>query len=262
MTHASLASLGVAASAAMCCVTGVASAHDLIGIHLRPAVSNVQVGDVVDVRIMAVREPQGGSSFIGFGEAFRALDLFFSWNPEDLRLLGVNTAGIAAGISSAGFLSPAADYTGTNEATPPADGNGYFFALCLMQPTYPTTAGSLVSTLRFQVLREFASTQVSHIVSVPSTQGIMYTQVLDAALPGYVSTGSLVPAVLTQGATSDPCPADLNGDGSVESFDLSFLLAAWGTVDSPANLIRNEGSPTVDAADLTSLLAAWGPCGN
>lgn len=262
MTHASIASLGLAASVAACCVTGVASAHDLIGLHLRPVVSNVQVGDVVDVRIMAVREPQGGSSFIGFGEAFRAIDLFFSWNPADLRFLGVSTAGMAPGISSAGLLSPAADFTGTNEATPPADGSGYFFAQCLFQPAYPSTAGSLVSTLRFQVLREFSSTQVGHIVSVPWSQGIMYTQVFDAAVPGYISTGSLVAAELTQGTSNDPCPADLDGGGSVESFDLSILLAAWGMVDSPANLVRDGGSPTVDGTDLGTLLAAWGPCGN
>jgi hypothetical protein len=236
-----------------------AMAQDRIGIDLRPTVSSVQVGDVIGVRIFAVREPQGGSSFLGFGEAFRVLDLYFSWNPQDLKLLGLDNTGAAPGISGSGFMSPSSDFTGTNEAVPPADGTGYFFAQCLFQPVYVTTQGTLVSTMRFQVLRQFNASEVNPIVSVPSSLGIQYTQVIDAALPGYVSTGTLSGAQVTQGPQ---CPADLNGDGEVESYDLTQVLAAWGTVNSPANLIRSTTSPAVDGEDLAFLLAAWGPCGN
>ena len=259
MNHSSFAAVATLASAAALLAPCSASAHDLIGLDLRPTVSNVQVGDIVNVRILAVKEPQGGSSFVGFGQAFRVVDLFFSWNPQDLRLIGTDNTGAAAGISSSGFMSPSQDFTGTNEVVPPADGTGYFFAQCLWQPVAVSTEGTLVSTLRFQVLREFSSSQINPIVMVPSSLGPQYTQVLDAALPGYVSTGTLSGAELTQGAAT-PCPIDLNGDGEVESYDLSALLAAWGVVNSPANFVRTTSSPAVDGEDLSYMLAAWGPC--
>lgn len=52
-----------------------------------------------------------------------------------------------------------------------------------------------------------------------------------------------------------PCPADLNGDGVVDSRDLAILLAGWnnGTVDL-------DGDGVTGAGDLAVLLAAWGPC--
>jgi hypothetical protein len=53
------------------------------------------------------------------------------------------------------------------------------------------------------------------------------------------------------------CPADINGDGTVESADLGALLSAWGTANVAANL---DGSGIVDSADLAILLSAWGGC--
>ena len=47
---------------------------------------------------------------------------------------------------------------------------------------------------------------------------------------------------------------DLNGDGVVNGSDLTILLAAWGSVSSPADL---DGDGIVGGADLTILLAAW-----
>lgn len=52
-----------------------------------------------------------------------------------------------------------------------------------------------------------------------------------------------------------PCPADLDGSGSVDSADLTILLSAWKTA---AGDITGDG--TTDAEDLTALLAAWGAC--
>lgn len=52
------------------------------------------------------------------------------------------------------------------------------------------------------------------------------------------------------------CPADLNGDGAVNSNDLSEMLASWGGAGA-ADLDRNG---VTDDADLAVLLAAWGPC--
>ena len=53
------------------------------------------------------------------------------------------------------------------------------------------------------------------------------------------------------------CPADFNGDGTVDSADMGILLANWYTtvVDTDLNCDGN-----VDGMDLGLLFAAWGPC--
>lgn len=57
-----------------------------------------------------------------------------------------------------------------------------------------------------------------------------------------------------------PCPADVDGDGSVDAADLSSLLAAWGPCqDGCASDINGDGA--VNGTDLGTLLASWGSCG-
>jgi len=51
------------------------------------------------------------------------------------------------------------------------------------------------------------------------------------------------------------CPADFDGDGDVDTADLLYLLAAWGTPDGDV-----DGDGDTDTADLLDLLAAWGAC--
>lgn len=48
---------------------------------------------------------------------------------------------------------------------------------------------------------------------------------------------------------------DLNGDGVIDTVDITMLLGAWGEHDGPEDL---NGDGTVDAADLTILLGNWG----
>ncbi len=51
------------------------------------------------------------------------------------------------------------------------------------------------------------------------------------------------------------CPADLDGNGSVDGSDLATLLSGWGGSDADI-----DGSGTVDGQDLAQMLSAWGPC--
>jgi len=61
--------------------------------------------------------------------------------------------------------------------------------------------------------------------------------------------------VATYSGTSSH-PADFDGDGDVDSFDLSQLLAQWGLcADCEADF---DGDGDVDSFDLSQLLAAWG----
>ncbi|MDZ4832090.1 MAG: hypothetical protein SGJ09_18090 [Phycisphaerae bacterium] len=52
------------------------------------------------------------------------------------------------------------------------------------------------------------------------------------------------------------CPADLNGDGTVDGADLSILLGAWGS----ASFGDVDCSGGVDGSDLSVLLGSWGSC--
>jgi len=57
---------------------------------------------------------------------------------------------------------------------------------------------------------------------------------------------------------ADTCPADLDGDGFVNVFDLLELLAGWGMDGSGADLA--PPLDTVNVFDLLEMLSAWGTC--
>lgn len=58
------------------------------------------------------------------------------------------------------------------------------------------------------------------------------------------------------------CPADLDGNGIVDGFDLTTLLANWGPCEDPVACefadLNYDG--LVDGQDLLILLSAWGRC--
>jgi hypothetical protein len=60
-------------------------------------------------------------------------------------------------------------------------------------------------------------------------------------------------------ARAAPVPGDLNGDGVVNTLDLSILLSDWGT-SNPSADINHDG--TVNVLDLSLLLAHWGQTGS
>ena len=72
-------------------------------------------------------------------------------------------------------------------------------------------------------------------------------------LPDSVSFIAPAPA-----AAELPCPADLNGDGTVGAEDLAELLGAWGP--NPGHPADFNFDGIVNAADLAELLGDWGPC--
>ncbi len=58
--------------------------------------------------------------------------------------------------------------------------------------------------------------------------------------------------------TISHCPADQDGTGTVEAFDLALLLGAWGPNPGHPADFNNDG--VVDAFDLAQLLGKWGLC--
>jgi hypothetical protein len=60
------------------------------------------------------------------------------------------------------------------------------------------------------------------------------------------------------GGKTPACPADLDGNGVVNGFDLALLLGSWGPcAGCLADLDDND---IVNGFDLALLLGAWGPC--
>jgi nitrous oxidase accessory protein NosD len=57
---------------------------------------------------------------------------------------------------------------------------------------------------------------------------------------------------------AEPCPADLDGNGTVDGADLGDLLSAWGQCGGCAADIDGDG--TVSGADLGAMLGDWGKC--
>jgi len=75
--------------------------------------------------------------------------------------------------------------------------------------------------------------------------------------PATVDTGSGAAPLVDMGANEfgEPSlPADLNGDGLVNGFDLAIVLGAWGTAHATADL-NDDG--IVNGADLATVLGAW-----
>ena len=53
------------------------------------------------------------------------------------------------------------------------------------------------------------------------------------------------------------CPADFNGDGSVDGIDMGAFLGRWDTNDPQFDL---DGNGVVGSADLGLMLGGWGDC--
>ncbi len=229
-------------------VGGVACADSQINLALVGPTVPVSVKQTIDVKLRAIGEPN--SSLIG--ESFVAIDCILRWNPADLRLIGLANAGSVPLLGSY-FPSPANDYTGINESSPPLDGDALYYALApLGAPVQVSASGVQVTTFRFRVLRPFASSTVEIVPTLTRTV-TADTVVYDGTVPGLDVTGTLANAIVVQVV---PCPADLDRNGSVDASDLAVLLGQWGTIGSAD--IDNSG--IVDAGDLAQMLSSWGSC--
>ena len=74
--------------------------------------------------------------------------------------------------------------------------------------------------------------------------------------PDTFASNQLFEVILVPGAG---CPADLDGDGTVDAADLAILLLAWGRV-SPGTPADLNFDGVVSSADLGWLIGAWGVC--
>ena len=80
-------------------------------------------------------------------------------------------------------------------------------------------------------------------------------------LPVYPTQGSLPWDIAVWRGV--PCPADIDGTGTVDVNDLLAVITGWGPCANPNNCPGDiNGSGTIDVNDLLAVITAWGQCPN
>jgi predicted Zn-dependent protease len=97
-------------------------------------------------------------------------------------------------------------------------------------------------------------------VSLPVIYGNLYRIRIGGAAPNANGSGTMV---IT--CTPRPCPADIDGNGSVNIDDLFAVIAAWGPCPAPpttcpADVSPANGNGQVNIDDLFAIINAWGAC--
>ena len=139
-----------------------------------------------------------------------------------------------------------------------------------LEPTFQWTTDQFVDTITLLVWQNGQP-----ILNVPELTDLFYV-----TPPGILDYETeyqwTVMAINSQGANQDEiwtftteaeiieppaCPADINGDGIVDTADIGGLIGSFGNTGTPGTLfgdINMDG--IVDTADLGALLAGLGPC--
>jgi hypothetical protein len=213
----------------------------------RAAATPVEVvGQTFEVKLRAASLPSSnlvGVSFIG-------IDCVIKWDPTKVQLLGLSSTG-SVPLMNSYLPSPASDYTGVNESSPPADGNALYYAFANFgNPVQVSSNGVQVTTFRFKAIAEFQSSSVEILPSYTVRQRAD-TVVYDGTVPGLDVLGAISAATVTQ---APPCRCDLDGDGIVGGGDLGVMLNNWGAGGSG----DFDGDGVVNGRDLGVLLSSWG----
>jgi len=219
--------------------------------------TSVAVGDTFEVPIMmaAATEPQ----------RYFVSDIIFSWDQTKIQFTGLNHIGShpLIWVPPSGMPCPAGyqncagiggDYTGINEAIPPADGNGLYYGYGALGYVFIVNQEPVqIVRLQFKVLQPFVETQV-RILPQFNTTFENKTVVYGSNIPGLSVLGTITDATIT-GAQS--IVGDFNGDGQVGSQDMAMILANWGAVSFNGNPYDLDGNGVVGAGDLAILMANW-----
>ncbi|MFM2165189.1 MAG: hypothetical protein RL325_1626, partial [Planctomycetota bacterium] len=138
-------------------VVAHAEAQSTVDLRLVGPATPIIPGQNFEVKLRAERQnPALAASFV-------AIDAIIGWDPTKVKFLGITTAG-SIPLGNSYLPTPAADYTGINEAAIPADGNLLYYALApLGQPRAVPAAGAQIVTFRFQSIANFTLSQVDVI---------------------------------------------------------------------------------------------------
>jgi hypothetical protein len=223
----------------------------------------VAVGEEFEVPIMMAAATTPQRYFVS--------DIIFGWDTTKLEFIGLNHVGShpLIWVPPSGMPCPAGyqncagiggDYTGLNEAIPPADGNGLYYGygqlgylfMVYQQPVQ-------IVRFKFKVLQPFTETTVRILPEFTTTIDnqplVNKTVVYGSYVPGMSVLGTITDAVIT--GVPQNIVGDINGNGSVGSEDMALLLAAWGTQSFESNPADLNGDGTVNSQDLAILITNW-----
>ncbi|MFT7484191.1 MAG: hypothetical protein ACI9F9_000031 [Candidatus Paceibacteria bacterium] len=182
---------------------GSATAQGISDLSYTPSMTNAQIGDVVDINIVATSQT---STLADIG----ALDTIVSYDPAVLTLLSSDQANAGYAWFASGFF-PDPD----NINVDITDGEAMFTALA--QVTVPAVppqgAGLIITTLHFQVN---AASTGSQIVITPLSGAFGKTKVLDFYNANLEITGDIssVATVVVGGGGPNPGSSYCAGDGT------------------------------------------------
>lgn len=154
-------SLGVVAALTVASAAQAGGPGPLINLEFRPSFQSVNVGSVVNIGVYA--------STAFSTRTLASYDLIFSWDPTFLQLTGVDSTG-GVPMATNTFFNAAAT-GGINESVPPADGTGMLTGFAIPGPAnapVATTAGILLTTLKFNALALTPSTPLTILTSAGS----------------------------------------------------------------------------------------------
>ncbi|MFT5152371.1 MAG: hypothetical protein ACI841_002369, partial [Planctomycetota bacterium] len=155
-------------------LTSTASAQ-LIDLAFSPTQSIVQVGDSVDIRIVATADAITGIDYA-------AIDALLDYDLTYLALLGVDDTDASENWFVSSFLP---DPDGINDDL--TDGNAIYTALAsTSDPATALPAGSIVTTLKFVAILETPGTTLSFLPTMGLWGG---TDVYDFHVAGGILTG-------------------------------------------------------------------------
>jgi len=183
-------------------------------------------------------------------QRFIVADVVLDWDPSVLRLIGAHedTAHPMVWDSLSRFPLANDDYTGINEANPPADGNAMYYSYANLGEILIVDQPVELAVFQFELLQPQVVTEVRLLPRLT----VMYlgeTVVYGGA--GLRVTGNL------GNVTISTLVGDFNGNGSVGSEDMAMLLADWGTLNFGPNQYDLDGNGIIGSGDLGILLANW-----
>ena len=206
------------------------------------------VGETIDVALMASAQTTP--------QRWLVADVVIGWDPTKLQLLGVSHEGSHpfVWVPPSGFPSPQQDYTGVNEAMPPADGNALYYGYGELGQVFIVTDLVQIVKFQFRVLSQFTETSVN-LIPVITVDYPQETVVYGSYIGGMNTTGTLTNAFVL--GTVQGIIGDVDGDGTVGPSDMSAILAAWGQTSAKQNPCDLNGDGEVNSPDLGILLANW-----
>lgn len=215
---------------------------DLINLALQVSQQNVQVGQMIEVQVMANADVP---------TRYLVADIVFGWDPTKLMFVDSSHDGshpyLWAAVS--GVVPTEQDYTGCSEANPPADGDGMYYGYGVLGAQWYISDPVQITKLKFVVLDNFTTTEVRLIPSVTHLT-LARTIVYGSNVPGSNTTGTLTDVVIHGSKRGD-----VTGDGYVNAADLVAMLQGWNG-DNMVLDLNDDG--VIGSTDMAILLDNWG----